>query len=359
MSQMTFDGFVEPPYAEASGGKPEKTPPRAETWYKGRVLSHSSVNLYKTCPQRWRFRYIDKVPEKPRSFFSFGKSVHTGLEYLFSATPGTWPTLDDVLAHYKTTWLREGYETPAQEKWFFQEGERILRGFYAKHQKEKSQVFQVEQKFTIDVEGVPVTGFIDRIDTTPKGNLAIVDYKTGKAFDKSRVRNDPQLTLYQMAVRETFGKEVETVSLYHLNSLTPLTVPAHSKKQEGDVKAAVVEAAKGINELKFDPTPNERGHCQYCDYIQICPAFTGKRFAIKAPVKTTVAELADRYGKIDNRIRELTIEREEVEEELVSQMKVTEKTELQGEHYNVKLTNAEDPEAPQLEAKLIKDDTPQ
>src|SRR5262249_53578480 len=155
-----------------------------------------SVGMYRACPQRWKFRYIDKVPEKPRSFFSFGKSVHTGLEFLFEKSTEPRPSLDDVLTHYKLNWLREGYETSAQEKWFFQEGERILRGFYAKHANDLNNVFQVEYKFTVDIDGVPVTGYIDRIDSTLKGGLAVVDYKTGKAFDKSRVRIDPQLTLY-------------------------------------------------------------------------------------------------------------------------------------------------------------------
>src|SRR5689334_5561211 len=108
MSQLTFDGIVE-------GEKPE-------SWYKGRTLSHSSIGLYRTCPQRWKFRYIDKVPEKPKSFFSFGKSVHAGLEFLFEKLNEPLPALDDLLVNYKNTWLSEGYETPAQEKWFYQEG---------------------------------------------------------------------------------------------------------------------------------------------------------------------------------------------------------------------------------------------
>ena len=63
--QLTFDGIapVVPP-------APVEVPsvPRKETWYKGRVLSHSSIMLYRTCPQKWKFKYVDKVPEKPRSF---------------------------------------------------------------------------------------------------------------------------------------------------------------------------------------------------------------------------------------------------------------------------------------------------
>ena len=45
-----------------------------------RPLSHSSITLYNECPQKYKFRYIDAVPEKPRHFFSFGRSVHSALE---------------------------------------------------------------------------------------------------------------------------------------------------------------------------------------------------------------------------------------------------------------------------------------
>jgi RecB family exonuclease len=287
MSQLTFDDFLDGSASAKTSADKSATPKsinavspdaKKESWYKGRVLSHSSISLYKQCPQKWKFRYIDKIPEKPKSFFSFGKSVHAGLEFLFEKIGQvTAPSLEELLAYYKSGWLREGYETPEQEKWYFLEGDRILRGFYAKHATQVSQIIQVEFKFTIQVEGVPVTGYIDRIDATPRGNLHIVDYKTGKAFDKARVRSDPQLTLYQMACRELLQKEVDFVTLYHLNSLTPLTVPAHSQKLQDEVKTQVVSAAKGITAEKFDPKPDEKGHCQWCDYMQVCPAFQGKK----------------------------------------------------------------------------------
>jgi RecB family exonuclease len=272
MSQMTFEGFMEEEPASAKNAAPAGKP---ESWYKGRTLSHSSISLYRSCPQKWKFRYIDKVPEKPRSFFSFGKSVHCGLEFLYEKLDAPLPTMDEMIAHYKLNWLREGYESSTQERYYYLEGERILRGFYAKHSAEIKNVFKVELKFTVTIEGVPVTGFIDRLDLMPSGGLAIIDYKTGKPFDKSRVKIDPQLTLYQVACRDLFGKPIETVTLYHLNSLTPITMPAHAPELEVELVKAVVDTAKGINAGFFDPRPEPKT-CQYCDYQQICPAFASK-----------------------------------------------------------------------------------
>jgi putative RecB family exonuclease len=337
---MTFEGFNEEVTPSIAPAVTETV--RAETWYKGRVLSHSSISMYRACPQRWKFRYIDKVPEKSRSQFSFGKSVHTAMEFLFSRIGQAWPSLDEVLAHYQLKWLREGYESPVQERWFFQEGERIIRGFYAKHLKDMTQVERIEYKFTMDVEGVPVMGYIDRIDRTPRGGLAILDYKTGKAFDKSRVRTDPQLTLYQMAAEQAFGAPVESVTLYHMNSLTPLTVPAHSKKQESDYKAVVVESAKGVMAQNFDPKMDERGQCMWCDYMQICPAFAGKKTLAMAASGPSLPELADRYGKLEERMAALKLEADQVKLDLESRMRVTGQTEALGQHYKVQLQPSAD-----------------
>jgi hypothetical protein len=33
-----------------------------------RPLSHSSISLYNECPQKYKFKYVDKIPEKPGPF---------------------------------------------------------------------------------------------------------------------------------------------------------------------------------------------------------------------------------------------------------------------------------------------------
>lgn len=325
MTQLSFDGF-------SSSSSPELEP----SWYQGRVLSHSSISLYQTCPQKWKFRYIDKVPEKPKSFFSFGKSVHASLEFLFEKKTEI-PGLTEVLSHYKSNWLSEGYETPEQERWYFLEGERILKGFYAKHQSEFGRILEIEFKFTVQIGGVPITGFIDRIDRAPHGGLALMDYKTGKAFDKSRVKADPQLTLYQMAARQLLGKPVETVTLYHLNSLTPLTVPAHSSKSEEALVSMIVTVGQGITNQKFEARVDEKGHCQWCDYQQICPAFSSKKKNRTAsPIEEKqIKDQIDLYAKLQSKLDDYTKERDRIKSELIQYMDRWGINKMEGNQFDV------------------------
>ena len=312
MEQLNFDSLTgtTTPASEAAA------PPRAEVFsmkpYFNKPLSHSSVSLYETCPQRFKFRYIDKLPEKPKPFFSFGKSVHAGLEFLFAKLSGPWPSVEELVDFYKKNWLREGYETPEQERDYYLDGERILKGFYEKHKNDLRQSMFVEYKFNLHIEGVPVTGFVDRIDKTESGRLHIIDYKTGKAFDKSRVKEDPQLSLYQLALTELLGLEVESVTLYHLNSLTPLTTPAHSPSLLEGVRARVRHAAEGIAAGRFEPVPDEKGHCRFCDYKPVCPAFAASSPAPgdELPPAAAVEQAVDRYAELSQQIRDLEKEME-------------------------------------------------
>src|SRR5271157_4096568 len=98
-----------------------------------RPLSHSSITMYLECPQKYKFKYIDKLPEKPKSFFSFGRSVHTALEFFYNVTSLPAPSLERLLGHYKENWVPEGYVDSEEEARYFSEGERILREFYKKH----------------------------------------------------------------------------------------------------------------------------------------------------------------------------------------------------------------------------------
>ena len=133
-----------------------------------RPLSHSSITLYNECPQKYRFKYVDKIPEKPKHFFSYGQSVHLALEYFYGPvlTPEApkAPSLEDLLKHYREIWVATGYRDENHEAELFEEGRQLLTRFYDKHAKSFHVPFSVEYNFNFEYEGVPLTGKVDRID---------------------------------------------------------------------------------------------------------------------------------------------------------------------------------------------------
>src|SRR5688572_12357800 len=195
-----------------------------------RPLSHSSMSMYNECPQKYKFKYIDKIPEKPRHFFSFGQSVHLALEYFYGVTTPPAPTLAQVLEHYKQNWVSAGYKSVDQEHEYFEDGKAMITAYYHKHLPDFAIPFFVEYNFNLSVDGVPVTGKVDRIDKLADGTLAILDYKTGKQLKGGRVEEDAQLTMYQLACESLLGAEVSRLSFYHVPSLKEQVVERHPKK---------------------------------------------------------------------------------------------------------------------------------
>lgn len=308
--------------------------PTVETPKKLRPLSHSSISMYVECPQKYKLKYIDKIPEKPKSFFSFGRSVHSALEFFYSVAALPAPTLEQVLAQYKEQWVSEGYKDAAEEKKYFVEGDRILREFYAKHIGDFEPPFFAEYRFDMQVDGVPVTGFVDRIDKVGKDRIAIIDYKTGKAFGEDRVKTDAQLTMYQMACEELLGLKVERMTFYHLNSLTPITGERHTDDQVNTLRSRIVTVADSIQKGLFDPKPEER-KCQWCDFKPFCPEFKG---FLPIPSRDTRSEttreengasgvddelsvLVDRYGKMMAEAAEAKVEADKVAEQITAALR--------------------------------------
>ena len=79
----------------------------------------------------------------------------------------------------------------------------------------------VEKSFYLDIDGIKLRGFIDRVDKLESGGLAIIDYKTNKElFTAAYLADDLQLTTYQMAAEQMWGLPVESLTLYHLRSNT-------------------------------------------------------------------------------------------------------------------------------------------
>jgi RecB family exonuclease len=235
-----------------------------------RTLSHSSIQLYLDCPLKWKFKYIDKVPEKPKSFFSFGKSVHATLQFFYDRK--TAPTLDETLNHFNSNWISEGYKDSIHEEKEKLKGQEILTDFHKKHAVKFKEPLYTEYKFFAKIDGIPVMGFIDRIDKLADGTIAITDYKTGNSLAGQKADNNPQLTMYQIVCEDVLGLKVSKVILYHVNSLVPSVSKAHTPLQVTNLKNQIKQVAAAIEQGVFTANPDSL-KCSRCDYNTNCPAY--------------------------------------------------------------------------------------
>jgi DNA helicase-2/ATP-dependent DNA helicase PcrA len=111
---------------------------------------------------------------------------------------------------------------------------------------------------------------VDRVDRHPDGSFELIDYKTGKSKTEEELREDVQLSVYQMGARESWQLETSAQSYFYVLSGEKVPV-AHSPEELDRVRATVSEIAGGILKQRFEPTPSPE-ICRFCDYRIICPA---------------------------------------------------------------------------------------
>ncbi len=235
-----------------------------------RPLSYSSISTYCECPLKYKLKYIDGLKEKPKSYLSFGSSLHSALEFMYSYRPPP-PTLDELLKYFDENWISEGYSGKEEEEGYFSYGKKILTEYYEEHAKDLKPPIAVEHRFNLEIEGIPVIGFIDRVDKLEGNRAEIIDYKSGKkVFTSSQVEGNEQLTFYQWAVEESMGIPVGKLTLYHLPSQTPVSSEARSEDKIDALKGKVLMVAHLIEEGKFEA---RKGRFCPCDFAKHCPYY--------------------------------------------------------------------------------------
>src|SRR4030042_5075087 len=139
-----------------------------------RPLSFTQISLYRSCPLSYKLQYIDGLKTKERSYFSFGSTMHACAERFFRVNTPPPPSWDELLRYYEESWLSQGYESPEEEARYKDYGKDILKRFWEIHRADFRLPIAIERGFTIDIEGVKLKGFIDRIDKLESGGLSII-----------------------------------------------------------------------------------------------------------------------------------------------------------------------------------------
>jgi len=286
-----------------------------------RPLSYTQISLYQSCPLCYKLQYIDGLKPKDRWYFSFGKTMHMCAEYFFKVRVPPPPSLEKLLRFYEQSWLSEGYDSAEEEARYRSYGREILVRFCQIHQADFRMPVAVERLFNINIEGVRLVGFIDRVDKLDNGGLSIVDYKTNKElFTTEDMEKDLQLTLYQLAAEQTWQLPVERLTLYHLRANTPCSCGPRDENQLNEARRLVLKVAEGIAQQKFPAVENQ--YCP-CDFPEYCPYYRQQYITpeLAQPSNTlggvTASETVEHYVSLQNQIKELQSQLEEIKQRLV------------------------------------------
>jgi len=288
-----------------------------------RPLSFTQISLYQSCPLCYKLQYIDGLKPKDKWYFSFGLTMHQCAEYFFKVKVPPPPSLDELLQFYEENWLSAGYESPEEETKYKDYGREILSRFWEIHSASFQVPIAVERMFNIDIEGVKLRGFIDRVDKLQNGKLSILDYKTNKElFTVDDLKKDLQLTLYQLAAQRLWQLPVEKLTLYHLRSNTPCSCEPRDEKQLEEASQLVLEVAENIAQERFPATENQ--YCP-CDFPEHCPYYRHQYLkATTEPARQgvlpgiAIVDTVEKYASLKAELKELQKELDELRDVIVS-----------------------------------------
>ncbi|MFX1265350.1 MAG: RecB family exonuclease, partial [Promethearchaeota archaeon] len=284
-----------------------------------RPLSYTQISLYQSCPLCYKLQYIDGLKPKDKWYFSFGSTMHLCADHFFRVKVPPPPSLDELLQFYEENWLAEGYDSDEEEANYKACGKEILVKFWQLHSPDFRVPLCVERRFYIDIEGIKLTGFIDRVDKLDSGGLSIVDYKTNQElFTREDLEKNLQLTFYQMAAEQTWQLPVEKLTLYHMRSNTPCYCQPRDTKQIDDARRLIMEVAENINSGRFPAIENQ--YCP-CDFPEHCPYYRQKSEPDLENTDIlqgmTEEETVERFVSLQTQIKELQLQFEEIKQMVI------------------------------------------
>jgi putative RecB family exonuclease len=266
-------------------------------------LSYSSINTYETCPAKFKFQYEDRVPSAPSPALSFGDSLHRAL-HLFHARPvPVAPSLAELHEMLESVWVREGFRDDSEERTYRDHGRQVLRQYHRENAPDYHIPAALEHRFTIEVEGVALSGVIDRMDRIPGGGYEIIDYKTNRRLPpQRRIDQDLQLSIYHLAAREVWGIEPERLTLYYLLPGQRMST-VRTRADVDDLRRRIGTDAERIAAGRFEPRQNPL--CDWCEYQNLCPIFRHRYEQAQGDPAPRMTKIVDEWIALKRQGREV------------------------------------------------------
>lgn len=249
------------------------------------------------CPLLYRFRTIDRLPERPSRAAFRGTLVHEVLDRLFDlsaqardldAAAGLVPEAlrglldaDPDMAFALIEDAPWPGQTPDVDEDVLQslrkEARALLRTYFSMEDPRTFEPLQREQLVETELEpGFVLRGYVDRLDDAD-GSLRVVDYKTGRSpgpqWEQAAMF---QLRFYALVVHLATGELPQRLQLLYLGNGEVLTYEPDAEdlvRFERKVRAlwtAITRAAE-----LGDWRANRSRKCQWCSHKQLCPEFGG------------------------------------------------------------------------------------
>ena len=253
------------------------------------TLSPSRAADFKACPLVYRFRSVDKLPQRPTADKARGTLVHAVLDQLFDL-PAAERTYDRAAELVEPEWARLAEAEPEIAALFAEGGladwldsaRRMVAGYFALEDPTRLEPAAREQlvEAVLDIgDAAPLglRGYVDRLDVAPTGEVRVVDYKTGaiprEAYEAKALF---QLKFYALVLWRTQGTVPHQLKLMYLADRDTLTYrpdAAELERFERTLVAVWRAIERAVTRRDFRANPSRL--CGWCDYQALCPPHGG------------------------------------------------------------------------------------
>jgi len=272
------------------------------------LLSHSSIDDYLTCPLKYKYSQVLRVPTPPHHALIYGSALHKAVQEFHRAhARGVVLSESELFAVFDAAWSNEGFVSREHETARLGAGRDALRRFRLA-QLEPGAVIPawVEREFSFAMGGDRIRGRFDRVDIVPEDGatagaaaeelamaamaradviepmlellgrerVTITDYKASDVRDpvkaRQRARESLQLQIYAMAYEAMSGRLPDAVQLHFLDSGLVGRADVDPKRLD-KAREKIAGAAAGIRARDYTPKPTTMA-CTYCPFRDICPS---------------------------------------------------------------------------------------
>jgi len=266
-------------------------------------LSFYQIDDYLTCPLKYKYAHVLRVPLAPHHAIVYGAALHKAVQLFHhhhaKGHVMSEAELDEV---FDSAWSNEGFMSRDHEEARLTAGRAALRRFReAQLQPDAVIPTYVEREFSFSLGGDRVRGRWDRVDVVPReaGSatrairdepsadvvaptleilgpelVTITDYKSSDVRDpakaRQRARDSLQLQIYAMGYEAMTGRLPDAIALHFLESGLVGKVDVDPRRL-AKARDKIAEAAAGMRARDYAPRPDYLA-CTYCAFRDICPA---------------------------------------------------------------------------------------
>ncbi len=239
------------------------------------TLDSHKIDDYLTCPLKYKYARILRVPLEVHHTIIYGKAIHEAIrEYNQRKLQNRAVTEDDLIRAFKANWRSEGFISREHEDQRLAYGQEVLKEFFAQQEAGGARPTYVEEPFKLRLDNNLIVGRWDRVDESGDGSAYVIDYKSSDVNEPEKAREQTvksrQLRLYALAYEARFNRPVTGWRLHFLD--TGLIGESSRKARLLEkTKEDVLRAAEGIRRRDYAPDPGPM-KCPFCAYQDICPA---------------------------------------------------------------------------------------